>query len=333
MTLKEIGALAGVSSATVSLVANNKPGVSPAKRQEIQNLLLEHNYVSSKVSASVSVKQLLFLKYIKNGFLVDENTGFVASILDAIEIECRQQGYSLRIEVCRNDLDHSLKNIDYTSLNGVFVLGTELDPSTYPLLNQIPIPYIVIDNRMPHFSCNTITMNNEEMVHTAIEHLASLGFHDIGYFKSSMSIQNFEDRASSFELSCKEFGLTCKPEHIFQLDPYMLGSCACMRRYLENQCDLPPCVFADNDTIAIGAVKALKEYGYKIPRDLCIIGFDDIHFAAINSPSLSTMQVSNSLIGELAVEALHNAMSNPNYKSCKQFVGGTIILRHSTKRN
>lgn len=328
MTLKEIGDIAGVSPATVSLVLNNKPGVSRQMRLRIQELLNKYNY--AKPQDIGTVRQLLFLKYIKNGFLVEENIGFVASILDAIEIECRKLGYVLRIELCQNTIEQTLKYIDYSSLCGIFVLGTELDEQSYQFLDQIPIPYIVLDNRMPFFSCNSITMNNEDMVHDAIKLLSSLGFHDIGYFKSSMSTQNFEDRSASFKLSCEEFNLKCAPDDVFLLDPYLLGAYDNMKKYLGHTKKMPPCVFADNDTIAIGAMKALKEYGYHIPKDLCIIGFDDIRFAAINSPSLSTMKVSKQLIGKLAVISLNNAIENKTYKNCKQLVGGSIVLRSST---
>ena len=103
MTLKEIAAIAHVSPASVSLVLNNKPGVSDAKRQEIQALLQKYQYGVPKAGIAIA-RQLLFLKYMRNGLVVEKNTGFVASILDAIEAECRSLQYTLRIEVCREKL-------------------------------------------------------------------------------------------------------------------------------------------------------------------------------------------------------------------------------------
>lgn len=330
MTLKEIAELAGVSSAAVSMVLNNKPGISQKKRQEILNLLQKYHYGPFK-NMPVAAKGLLFLKFIKNGFLVEENTGFVAAILDSIEAECRRCGYTLRIEISHNALDTTLQNIDFSLLSGIFVLGTELDSTTYPLLGRIPVPYVVIDNRMPHFPCNSITMNNQEMVYSAVSHLAALGFKDIGYFKSQMSIQNFEDRSQAFYDACRKFNLTCAPEHIFHLEPTLLGSYADMKRYCSTEgFSLPPCAFADNDTIAIGAMKALTELGYQIPSSLRIIGFDDIMFSAVNSPSLSTMQVQKALIGKQAVKLLTQAISDHELTDCKQLIGGRLIIRHST---
>ena len=89
-------------------------------------------------------------------------------------------------------------------------------------------------------------------------------------------------------------------------------------------------MFADNDVIAIGAIKALKEYKYGIPKDVCIIGFDDIRFAAVNSPSLSTMRVPKYLIGYLAVKILNDALQNNALQNCKMQVYGELIIRRST---
>lgn len=329
MTLKEIAELAGVSAATASLVLNNKPGVSQQKREEILELLQKYYYSVPQGMAAVT-KDFLFLKYIKNGFIVEENTGFVASILDSLEAECRRYGYVLRITVCHGKVEEALKNIDYSSLSGIFVLGTEFDRSDYPLLGHIPIPFVVLDNRMPHFPCNAVTMDNVEMVYTAVEHLASLGFREIGYLRSSMSIQNFEDRADSFYKSCQEFGIRCPGEYVFQLEPTMMGAYRDMKRCLSAVHTLPPCVFADNDTIAIGAMKALVKFGYEIPGDLCVIGFDDIVFSAVNSPSLSTVRVPTDVIGRQAVKAMADAVSGRGASDCKQLIGGKIILRSST---
>ncbi len=329
MTLKEIAKIANVSPAAVSLVLNNKSGVGDAKRQEILTILKENNYVPTKRS-SQAVKNLIFLKYAKNGILVEENAGFVSSIIDSLETECRRQGYHLGIVVSLQDLEGSLSSIDYSSVDGVFVLGTELDETAYPVLQKIPCPYVVIDNDMQTFPCNTVTMSNQEMVHIAVTHLASLGFTSIGYMHSKMYSQNFEERSYGFRQIVTKLGLFFQPEHEYLLEPTMLGSYTGMKQYLEANHKIPPCFFADNDVIALGAIKALKEFNYKIPQDISIIGFDDIRFSAISSPSLSTMRVHKSRMGSAAVKLLHESLVNSECHNVKIYINGEIILRHST---
>ncbi len=331
MTLKELAQLAGVSSAAVSLVLNNKPGVGEEKRNEILQLMKDNNYTPTKRSQH-SPSNLLFLKFIKNGHLVEENTGFIASIMDSIEAECRSRGYTLRIIVSNNNLEQTLNEIDFTSVNGVFVLGTELDLTSYPILNEIPVPYIVIDNDMPNFHCNTITMANQEMVYEAVSHLASLkeGAEQLGYFKSNMRTQNFDERAQGFQLACNNYGFVHSEEIAFRLEPTLLGAYSDMKKYLSKNSFVPKYCFADNDTIAIGAIKALKEFHYKLPQDIYVIGFDDIGFAAINSPTLSTMRVHKNQIGYLAVKSLNDSIRDSSHRNVKIHVGGEIIIRQST---
>ncbi len=330
MTLKEIGALAGVSPAAVSLVLNNKPGVSDEKRAEIQQLLITHHKAAPDAFAAEKNRQILFLKYVKTGYITEENSNFISSVLDEVEASCRLLHYPLRMEVCRAALAESLRKIDYSTLDGMLILGSELDPSTYPCLSAIPVPYVVIDNRMPGLRCNTVTMNNEEMVYAAIAHLAAQGCTDIGYLQSAMPAQNFRDRSEAFHRACRDLQLSCREDHIFRVDPYLMGACESMKRYLSYTDHLPRYLFADNDTIAIGCMKAMQQFGYRVPEDVFVMGFDDILFASIHSPSLSTMRVPKQLMGQIAVQMLHKAMTTPSESFVKQFVDGELVIRHST---
>lgn len=329
MTLKELAKIAGVSPSTVSLVLNNRVGVGDIKRREILDLLEKYNFNIPKKSGFD--KNLMFLKYIRHGMIVEENAGFISTIMDSIEAECRNEGYNLSIIISENCLENTLQNIDFTKFSGLFVLGTELDATSYPLLSKIPIPYIVIDNIMPGFNCNAISMSNEEMVHQALCHLAAMGHKSIGYLKSSTKSQNFDERAFSFRNTALELGLDFDEAHEFLLEPTLLHSYHDMKEYLKKGVSLPNCFFADNDTIAIGAIKALKEYKYRVPENVSVMGFDDIHFAEINSPSLSTMSVPKKLIGFTALKHLHMAIENKDFCNVKTKIGGEIIVRLSTQ--
>lgn len=330
MNIKELAKIAGVSPATVSLVLNNKKGVGEETRRHVNAILEEYNYTIPKRSKSTP-KNILFLKYIKHSLAVEDNFGFIATIMDSIEYDCRNLGYNLSILTSQNCLEKTLKKIDYVSYQGLILLGTEFDSNTYPLLEKIPIPYIVIDNAMPNMDCNCVVMDNKEMVYQALSHFTSLGHKSIAYFKSNVFTQNFEERSDSFLASCKKCNLIFDPINEFLLTPTLLGAYQSMKEYLTQNISLPSCAFADNDIIAIGAIKALKEFNYKIPEDISIIGFDDIPFSAINSPSLTTMVVPKKLIGSVAVRRLHAVIGNPIFQNIKSLVGGTIAIRESTR--
>lgn len=334
MTIREIAKIAKVSPATISLVLNGKPGVGDRKREEVLQLLEKLNYTPAqkKKSKKTPRKALLFLKYIKTGFLVEENAGFISKILDSIEKECSALKYSLRIQVESKSLELAIKNIDYTHIDGIFVIGTEIAPDDYPILKRIEVPYVVIDNSMPNFPCNSITMANEEMTHTCIQYLASLGPSSIGYIHSRFQAQNFDERETGFRETLHKLGRTFRQEHLFMLEPTLSGAYIGMKDYLEKEAEIPALIFADNDTLAIGSMKALQEHGYRIPQDVQIIGFDDIYLSATSSPSLTTIHVQRTMIGRHAVMMLNDVINHSYLGTIKIRIGGSLAIRESTQQ-
>lgn len=332
LNIREIAQLSGVSPSTVSLVLNKKPGVGPKKREAITNILEANNYTLA-VSKNAA-KTILFLKYRENGMLVEENQGFIASIFDSIEQHCRAYNYTISMQIIDSSLEETLSNIDYSHYFGIIVLGTELQQSSYHLLQRIQCPFVVIDNFMKRYQYNTVGINNEENVQIALNHCQEFGHKEIAYFSSSIWTCNFEERAAAFEKNVEQYSLKYNPKtDLFKLTPTLIGAYESMKRYLqERESPLPSCAFADNDTIAIGAIKALQEYGYKIPEDISIIGIDDIPFSAINSPSLTTIKVPKEIIGSLAVDQLRKLAKNSHYSLSKTLLSGSLIQRESMKR-
>lgn len=327
MNQKELAALAGVSPAAVSLVLNNKKGVGEEKRRKILQLLKENGYsVPGDASPSGSI---LLIKYSTHGILVEENAGFVNAIIDSIQAGCLQKGIQLSIRFAKNNLSEALEAINFAHYQGVILLGTELPSSDYKLLEEIPLPSVVVDNEMPGCHCSSVVMDNDAGVRDALEYLFSLGHREIAYFSSSLPIQNFADRSRAFFKAVQELGMTCLPEHHFKLLPSMMGACGSMDSLLKKGASLPSCAFADNDTIAIGAMKSLQKHGIRIPEDISVIGFDDIQYAAIHSPSLSTIRIPREVLGTIALEHLQLSIANPQINGVKSRISGTLIPRRS----
>ena len=112
----------------------------------------------------------------------------------------------------------------------------------------------------------------------------------------------------------------------------MIGAYNDMLEQLGDLSTLPDCFFADNDTLALGAIKALKEKGVKIPKDISIIGFDDIPYSAVSSPALTTVHVQRKQIGKLAVEQLLKIKKDKKNKPVKTLITGSLIIRDSVAK-
>ena len=105
-----------------------------------------------------------------------------------------------------------------------------------------------------------------------------------------------------------------------------------MKNLIKNGAYVPHgAVVADNDTVAIGAVKAIREAGYSIPEDMSIIGFDDIPFSAVTMPALTTMRISRSAMGMLAVDMIRKRIKYPDWPGMHMLIGGKLIVRNSTR--
>ncbi|OOB79442.1 MAG: hypothetical protein BEN18_03965 [Epulopiscium sp. Nuni2H_MBin001] len=328
MTIREIAEIAKVSPATVSLVLNNKKGVSNDTREKVLDLVEKYNYVSTNSIKNKPISNnILFLKYVKSGMIVEENVGFISTIMESIEINCRKKGFNLIVVHSINKLAQTLSELDYDQFSGAIVLGTEILAQDLELLNYITIPYVVLDNDLGMFKANAVVMDNNALVYEVVKYFSSMGFDNIGYFRSSVKCQNFIARHNAFKSAIQEMNL--KQDSEILIPPTLLGAYKAMKQYLDNDITLPRCAFADNDIIALGVIKALREVGVKIPEEISIVGFDNIAFSIISSPPLSTMDIPKKTVGEVALNLLLQSMENRNIVNVKIYVGGEMIIRES----
>ncbi len=332
MTIREIADLAGVSPAAVSIVLNGKKGVSEETRKRIKKVINEHGY-APQPRAKSNTRTVLCMKYVRGGILVEENEGFISAITRAMTERCRKDEYTLIQTEVREELEEWIRTMDFTPYSGVIIIATEIPREKYRVLEKIPVPFVAVDNMMPgtHYSC--VGIDNAENVRIALEYIRSCGYKRVGYLRSSYHAENFEARAEAFDKYRKELGLEVAPGDVKEIMATMLGAHADMKRILEEDpgWKLPECFFADNDTVALGAIKALKEYGYSVPGDVGVMGFDNIPYAAISSPTLTTIHVQRELIGRQAIRQLLYIMRDSAFMSARTSFVGELVERSSTQ--
>ena len=332
MTIREIANLAGVSPAAVSLVINKKKGVSDETRQRVLSVIEEHNYMvpDQKRSARPKRFRLCVVKFRTHGIAIEENQGFIASIIDQIERECRYYGYDLAMVNCEvATATETLKEVMASPPDGVIMMGTELSEADYKLLDILSVPTVVMDHSMRDVRIDSVVMDNESISAEAVRYLYGLGYQDIGYLRFSLPIRNCEERYQGYLREMEKLGLPIpKPINVM---PTLNGAYKDMKRHLEGGYVPHGACVADNDTVAIGVMKAIREAGYNIPEDISIIGVDDIPFSAMTMPALTTMRISRSALGTLAVDMLRKRIKNPNWPVMRMRVSGRLVVRGSTR--
>lgn len=333
MTLREIANLLGVSPATVSLVLNGRDGVNEATRKRVQDALQKYHY-AKKTCTPKRIDTIYVVKYTVHGMIVEENQGFISSILDQITQDCLVEGIKIQMAVCnQSTLMEIIRTINKSDAQGVIWIGTEMDESASELLREIVIPLVVVDNNFLHKNIDCVLMANMDIGITATRYLIEdCGYQKIGHLRSSIEIANFYWRKIGYEYALKK----CKAIRgiSIPLTPTLERAYDDMCDYLRNGTEeLPKAFFADNDTIAVGAIRALVEFGYRVPDDISVIGVDNIPYSAVCTPALTTVSISRKEIGNQALNLLMQRILNGTEPPVRVEIQGELLERKSTKKN
>lgn len=331
MTIRDLAKLIDVSPATVSIVLNEKKGVSEDTRKKVQEAINTYQYKPAARRPKKG-RDVLLVKYYKTGMLVEENQGFISMIIDSIEEQLRTKQLGMTMTVAKTGLDCALHSIDYDKYCGLLLIATEVMEDDFSSLNAIPIPFVVVDNTVPNHRCSSVCMNNGENVFMALKYCRECGHRQIGYLGSATRAGNFSERRDAFLRYAEELNFNFNPADEFLVTPTMLGAHDDFAGILEGKPELPSCFFAENDTLALGAMKALKEAGYKIPDDISLIGFDDIPYSSISSPALTTVHVQRNIIGKQSVIQLMQLIEDSRFIPMKTRITGRLMVRASVKQ-
>jgi len=327
LNIREIAALANVSPTTVSLVLNNKGGVSQETRDRILAIVKAHNYPHKKKTAP-SAHSIYVIKYRDGKYCGESEHSFTTSVGYAIEDECIRRGIEyVNINCSFNNWYSSIKKVTECPLDGIILIGSELTASQQKAVNQINCPCVVFYHRTSFPNMDSVSFDNIELVSIAIEHLYAMGHRDIGYLHSNNKGRNFMHRNDGVLVALNRLNIP-QSEPIL-LTPTFIDAYSDMKNYLQNNQFSHTAFFADNDTIALGAMKALTEKGYRIPEDVSIVGIDNSAYGAVSSPSLSTVDISRSSIGILAVDTLMKRIEHPEWPHSHTNIPGQLVCRDS----
>lgn len=331
-TVRDIAAAAGVSASTVSLVLNGKGGISEETRERVFKTAAELNYTvkDAKVQKPRS-RPLRFLKIAKHGHTVnrDHNT-FIADYIDGMSQEAMRRGYKLEVVNFEGDPIADIVGSLSAGLSGVVVLGTELDADDIRLFDRVEAPLVFIDTWFDRLDANFVNMNNRDAVDKIIAHFVEMGFSRIGLVSSNVETVNFRLRTEAFVEGMKAHGLEIAPSDLVTVDSTHDGAYRDMTRWLATRPQLPECFVCTNDIITYGCIKALREHGFEIPRDISLVGFDNLPMSSAMIPPLTTIDVSKKQIGYLAIGVLDDMVrASESLRPVKVMVGAQLIVRES----
>lgn len=330
ISIRDLSRMTGFSPATISNALNHKKGVNKETAEEIFRVARETGYLSA--NAVTKIKLLIFKK---NGKII-EDTPFFQSLIEGFEEECHRLGYEMVISRAdQRDPDYlnQIKSLLNEQGTGVVVLATEMmDDSDLAPYKGAGCPLVILDHWSETMEFNAVLINNADAARMITEHLLDNGHTEVGYLRGSFRIKGFRSRFVGFQTALRKHKLPYKDEYTVTVGTSLNGAYQGMLEYLRKNPKLPTAYFADNDMIALGAMKALKEMGYRVPEDISIVGFDDLPFSEISTPALTTLRVPNREMGKMAVRRVSELIEGiASDAAIKIQVCPKIVYRNTVK--
>lgn len=336
ITGKDLAHKLNLSQAAISMALNNKPGVSTITRKKILEAAQQYGYDFTHLekhphthSRSANIHFIIFKKC---GAIVTD-TPFFSELTEGIDKYCKEAYYTLNMSyIYENDnIEQLINSFNATDCSGIILLGTEMIASDLRPFMNLKVPFIVLDTYFDILHCNYVLINNHQGAFNATQYLIRQCHAQPGYLQSSYKITNFIQRSNGFYNAIHSNGLSTFTSVIHELTPSIQGAFADMCAILSRKDKIASCYFADNDLIACGAIKAFKSFGYKIPEDISIIGFDDIPLCSYIDPSLTTVSVPKEYMGKLAVTKLLELIHTTQTIYTKVELDTNLIIRSSVK--
>jgi DNA-binding LacI/PurR family transcriptional regulator len=329
VSLKVLGEYLGLSPATISMVLNNAPGakVIPESTQvRVVDAAEKFGYRPSFFARALQSRRTFSI-----GVLVPQlNDDFCAAILEGIEEVLIGKGYIFLVASHRrqnNLIEQYSRLLMERSVEGLILIDT-------PTKNhgEWTVPVVCIAGHQKVKNVTNITLNQMEAAELGLQHLYSLGHRDIAFMRGSSYSSDSDDRWKCFQAVARRLGLVIHPELSITI-PLSVSSpelgYAPARQLLAASKKFTALV-AFNDQAAIGAIRAFRECGIRVPEDISILGFDDIKSAAYQNPSLTTIRQPLHEIGKTAVHALLHRITHNEEPAEKEIsISPELIIRES----
>jgi LacI family transcriptional regulator len=327
MDIREIARRAKVSTATVSRAINRVPTVDPQLAKRVWKVVDELGYYpNTQARALVLGRSRIF------GLIVSEITNpFFPEIVQTFENLAVENNYEILLTSTVHDpkrMESSVRRMIERRVDGVAILTFGMEESLIEHLRYRKVPLVFVDVGPDVPGIANIRINYLNGIRQAVQHLAALRHTRIAFISGPQDLKSAAARRDAFKSSMAEIGLS--PDLIVVGNHKLEGGMNALRElHALNQ--PPTAVLCSNDMTAIGVMREAYERNIKIPDELSVIGFDDIHLTEFTIPPLTTVQMSQHELAKIAFKALLNVVDEPRTQERQRYeLITTLVLRRST---
>ncbi|EKG58590.1 ribose operon repressor [Vibrio cholerae HC-55A1] len=329
--MKDIARLAGVSTSTVSHVINKSRFVSDEIAERVNNAAQQLNYAPSALARSLKMNRTKTI-----GMLVTTSTNpFFGEVVKGVERSCYHQGYNLIL--CNTEGDNqrmkaSINTLLQKRVDGLLLMCSTLEGERLDVFDRYPdIPIVVMDWGPILFASDKIQDNSLQGGYMAAKHLIECGHKEIGCITGPLIRHQAQMRYEGYKRALAEAGIAINPDWIVESDFECEGGYQAFEKLYERG-KLPSALFVCNDMMAMGVIQAANQRGLRIPDDLSLIGYDDVHIAKFMTPALTTIHQPKYRLGKAAVDTLLYRLENPDTTAQVVQLEPTLVVRNSVRK-
>lgn len=329
-SLIEIAERAGVSTATVSRALNDRPGVNPETRARILRIAREIGYAANSAARGLATSRTFTVGCLNYRRDPQPISSYHVQIVEGIDHEARRRGYHVIttfVDAAEMADPAQLSLIAEQRVDGIILVGPALKASFIIQLHNSQIPLVLIDNLLEETDIDAVVCDNVGGTYRVTRHLLE-GHHlrRLIFLSGPAHWFSSRERRQGYEKAMREVGE--EPRVIFMPDTTVNTGHAAMLDALERYPDLQG-VVAVNDATALGAIRASKKRGRRIPDDLAIVGFDNVTWGPLHDPPLTTVRMFKY---EMGIEAARRLIDMIEHSAMPSFVlrlSTEVILRES----
>jgi DNA-binding LacI/PurR family transcriptional regulator len=325
-TMREVAERAGVSPATVSRVLNKTQYISPDTEQRVLEVVRELNYYKNVHARRLSTGQSnlfgLVISEIANPYFPEIIRGFQGAAWD--------RGFDVLL--CNTEYSPArtasvIRKLIESDVRGVAIMTSSVDRNTIAELTAAGVGVVFCNLAPPGRLISNISIDYQRGISQAIEHVVALG-----HRRAAVIAGPGDNRTAITIRRALVAGLNrhrLNPFPVIDCN-YRIDSGASAVRTILSWSERPTVIFCGSDLIAMGAMNALEEEGVQVPGDISVVGIDDISFAFLARPPLTTISVPRERLGVIAFEALQRVLKLKRQKGTEYYLGTELVIRKST---
>lgn len=337
-TIKQVAQTAGVSTQTVSRVLNNRPDVSPETRERVQKIIETLSYRPSALARSLIQQRSYTLGVVTAGL---KYTG-PSRTLSGITVAAEESGYALLLKEMpsfdASRVEPVLQSFNARHVDGIIWAVPEVGANRAWLEHQLPemeVP-IVFLTMQPRSNLPVVSIDNYQGGRSAAAHLVEQGYRHIGHISGPLDWWEARQRRQGWQDSLEQAGMAAGDKHTVEGN---WSSASGYQAFLKLIGQYPEmdAVFAANDQMGLGVIQAAWQKNLRVPKELGVVGFDNIPEAPYFTPALTTVQSEQYAVGKVAVEKMIRiieAQEDPQPGENEPVIlTPTLIVRESSLRH